>query len=240
MVHSISVAYTEQDTNHMILQTFALDDNPTTYICLGKHSENEIHKYKGLDLAKTSVHSVEPAGVWETTDVPSIIGIRKCFQSPTPSSSASGIDNNTFTADPATLTSALKLRATKGDKNTSLFPSFDSTFSTRHTSASSADADNWEAWTLTPSGEFRSKPLMSTDNPEDDQFADEQLFVVSPGPITKLGKRSVAVGFGNTVKVITLGKESFDGIISSSDGGLDMGVGSYKWRARRGTGRKLQ
>lgn len=239
-VHSLSVAYSEQDTNHMVLQTFALDETSTSYICLGKPSENEAHKCQGLDLATEAVHCVEPAGIWESTDVSSIIGIRKCVQSPTPSSSASGVDNGVFTADPATLTSALKLRTTKGEKVNSLFPSPDSAYGIRHSPAPPTDSDSWEAWTLSSSGEFFSRPLVSDDDPEADQSVDEQLFVESAGPITRLGKRSIAIGFGNTVKVITLGKESFDGMMGGKDGALDMSVGSYKWRARRGTGRKLQ
>jgi hypothetical protein len=230
-VHSLSVAYSEQDTNHMILQTFALDEKSTSYFCLGKPSENETYKCRGLDLAIEAVHCVEPAGVWESTDATNIIGIRRGVQSPTPSSSASGVE-----LDPAALTSALKLRATKGEQNYNLL---DSAFGTRHSSGSFKDSDSWEAWTLSSSGEFRSRPLVSADALEGEEHVDEQLFVASAGPITKLGKKSVAVGFGNTIKVVTLGKESFEGMTSGKDGALDMGVGLYKWRAKRGTGRKV-
>jgi hypothetical protein len=138
--------------------------------------------------------------------------------------------------DPAALTSALKLRATKGEQNYNLL---DSAFGTQHSSGSFKDSDSWEAWTLSSSGEFRSRPLVSADALEGEEHVDEQLFVASAGPITKLGKKSVAVGFGNTIKLVTLGKESFDGMASGKDGALDMGVGLYKWRAKRGTGRKV-
>jgi hypothetical protein len=228
-VHSLSVAYSEQDTDHMILQTFVLDEKSTSYICLGKPSENEAHRCRGLNLATETVHCVEPAGVWESTESASIIGIRRAAQSPTPSSSASGVE-----LDPVALTSALKLRATKGERSHGLF---DSAFGTRHSSGSSTDSEGWEIWTLSLSGEFRSRPLVSTG---DEDCLDEQLFVASAGPMTRLGKKSVAVGFGNTVKVITLGKESFDGMTGTKDGALDMGFGSYQWRAKRGVGRKVQ
>ncbi|KAF2706724.1 hypothetical protein K504DRAFT_459133 [Pleomassaria siparia CBS 279.74] len=239
-VHSIAVAYTEQDTNHMILQAFTLNENSTSFICLGKPSDNGSYNCQGLNLATEAVHCVEPAGVWESTEVPSIIGIRKCIQSPTPSSSASGVDNGTFSADPTVTTSALKFRSTRGENVTSLFTSLDSAFTTRNFPPSSTDSDSWEAWTLSSAGEFHSKPLMSSNNPEDEQCIDEQLFVASPGPITRLGNKSVAVSFGNTVKVITLGKESFDSMMGVEDPAMDMNVGSYNWRARRGTVRKLQ
>ncbi|KAH7130767.1 sterol-sensing domain of SREBP cleavage-activation-domain-containing protein [Dendryphion nanum] len=242
-IHSLAVAYTEQDSNHMILQRYTLDGVPTSQICLGKPTDNDLHNCKGIEHAIESVHCVEPAGVWESTNSSSIVGIRRCMQSPTPSSSASGVDSGYFAAEPTALASALKLRAAKEGKANSLFASLDSAFGTRHPPASPMDTDSWEAWTLTSSGEFRCRPLISDNDDDPDLLGiEEQLFVAAPGPITRLGKRSVAVGFGNTVKIITLGKESFDGITSTSteDGALGARIGSHKWRARRGTGRKTQ
>jgi hypothetical protein len=77
------------------------------------------------------------------------------------------------------------------------------------------------------------------DDDDVDNDMEEDLFVVAPGPIVRLGKRSVAVGFGNTVKIITLGKELFNGMIVPN-GRLDIGLGSYRARARtqRGTDRR--
>jgi hypothetical protein len=39
----------------------------------------------------------------------------------------------------------------------------------------------------------------------------DHLLVGSLGPIVKIGKRSIAVGLGNVVKVIMIGSERFDG-----------------------------
>ncbi|KAF2108543.1 sterol-sensing domain of SREBP cleavage-activation-domain-containing protein [Lophiotrema nucula] len=240
-VHSISVAYTEQDTNHMIMQTFTLDDNATSQICLGKPSDAEAHKCEGLDRATEAVHCVEPAGVWESTGTLSVVGIRKRARSQPPSSTVSEVDDDDdddFTSAPG---SSIKLRAKKPTKRKSLFPSLETPFVTRPTPPSPSDPDTWEAWTLSTTGEFRSRPLTSDPSPEDPDVpdADEQLFVANPGPITRLGKRSVAVGYGNTVKVLTLGKESFDGISGGEDL-LDAGLGMYNLRTKRGTGRKTQ
>ncbi|KAF2182242.1 hypothetical protein K469DRAFT_691469 [Zopfia rhizophila CBS 207.26] len=244
-IHSLSLAYTEQDTSHMIMQTFTLDESPSSQICLGKPSENETptsQNCRGLDHATESVHCVDPAGVWERTNVQSIIGIRKRPGTSTPSSSASGVDNSYFTSSPSTAGTALKSRAREG-KTISLFASLDSALGRHAEPNSPGDSDNWEAWTLSSSGEFRSRPLIS-DIKEDDEVEplalSDQLFVTSPGPITRLGNRSVAVGFGNTVKIITLGKDLFDGGCTRGEEGLEMGVGMYKWRMRRGTGRKMQ
>jgi hypothetical protein len=236
-VHSLSVAYTQQDTDHMIMQTFTLDDSATSQLCLGKPSDREKFKCKGLDCAIEAVHYVEPAGVWESTSASSVIGIRKSDPSPTPSSTTSGADDSHYTADPATLASALKQRARK--QSVSNIPSRFSDRTSTH--PPTADSDAWEAWTLSSTGEFRSRPLCPDDLDDPTAAFQDDLFVASPGPIAKLGKRSVAVGFGNTVKIISLGREVSQGS-SGVESGLmvENGYGNYNGRVRRGTPRKIQ
>lgn len=233
-VHSLTVAYAEQDTDHMIMQTFTLDDSLTSQICLGKPSDRDKFNCQGLDSATEAVHCVQPAGVWESTSVSSVVGIRRTNPSPTPSSIASGVDDNHHTANAVTLASALKKRARKKSASNTLFR-FGSRTST-HTATS--DTDGWEAWTLSSAGEFRTRPLLPDSVEDAAEAFEDDLFVAVPGPIVRLGKRSVAVGFGNTVKIISLGKESFDGSSNTENGALSNGFGTY--RARRSNGRKVQ
>jgi hypothetical protein len=247
-----------------------MDGTSNAQICLGKPSENGTHNCKGLQQARETVHRVEPAGVWESTSTLSVVGIRKHTQSPTPSDSESPVEDEHYTAEPSALASALKHRATKDNEKeghttnaTSLLRrSLDLAFnhSRRRNSSDPTeslllhDADGWEAWTLSATGEFLSRPLF-IDAPDDiagsaEDFAleQQQLFVAAAGPITRLGNKSVAVGFGNTVKIISLGRESsFEvGGMGGSPrsegppvgGVIGVGVGSYKWRARR-AGRKI-
>lgn len=235
-VHSLSVAYTEAGTAHMIMQTFTSDSQ----ICLGKELDREKYNCQGLNRAKETVHYVEPAGVWESTSTLSVVGIRQCIQSPTPSSTTSGAEDGHHIADPSALASALKQRARKQSDPNIMTRSFESAFGTHKRNEPSGDSE-WEAWTMSSTGEFRSRPLLPDDLEDTgDASAEDELFVASPGPVTRLGKRSVAVGFGNTVKIITLGKELFDGITNIENGSMDVGLGSYKYRARKGNGRKVQ
>lgn len=240
-VNSLSVAYAEHSANHMVMQTFSLDDKTTSQMCLGKPLDREKHKCRGLERAKEAVYSVEPAGVWESTEAQSVIGIRRRAQLATPSSTHSGAEENYPGVDAVALTSALKQRAQRqghvnlsrlGDGTSTKIDPMDNSFE---------DSDAWEVWTLSTAGDFRSRPLIpdDTDDVATESYEDE-LFVAAPGPIVKLGKRSIAVGFGNTVKVVTLGKESFDGLTSVQSGAMDIGLGSYKWRARKASGRKVQ
>ncbi|KAF2003354.1 hypothetical protein P154DRAFT_532454 [Amniculicola lignicola CBS 123094] len=242
-VHSLTLAYTEQVTGQVILHSFTMDDTPSSQICLGKPSENETIRCKGLDHATEAMHFVDSAGAWEATNSMSIVGIRKCNHSPTPSSTASGVDENYQPISPSTLGQALKMRAAKDKKNSnaSLF-SFDGAFdriSSHNIPAPTSDSESWEAWSLSSTGVFQSRPLVE-EVAEDGVELDDELFVASAGPISRIGKRSVAVGFANTIKIITIGKESFDvGPGLGKDDGVDLGVGSYKWRTRRAPGRKM-
>ncbi|KAI4625371.1 uncharacterized protein J4E87_005218 [Alternaria ethzedia] len=239
-VNSLAVAYTEQDTDHMIMQSFSLDDNTSSQICLGKALDREKHGCRGLDHAKEAVHYVEPVGVWEATDALSVVGIRRCLQSPTPSSTTSGTDESSHSVDPVALASALKQRA-QNQGSPKATKSLGGVFAKGSRRGFVGDTDTWEAWTLSSTGEFRSRPLVPDDLDGTTEVPyEDELFVTAPGPMTRLGKRSVVVGFGNTVKVITLGKESFDGLTNLQSNAMDIGLGSYKWRARRGTGRKVQ
>jgi hypothetical protein len=223
-VHSLAVAYSEQETNHMIMQSFNLDHTTNPQICLGKPPDRNKYNCQGLERAIQDVYCVEPAGVWESTNLLSVVGIRRCIISSPPSSSASDDDEDEtpphFTGPTSSLKQRAKLRGTPLSHDT-------------------PDADSWEAWTLSSTGEFRSRPLLPSDDMDsaDSAPAEDDLLVAAPGPIMRLGKKSIAVGFGNTVKIVTLGKELFDGTARGAAEGsaLDVGRGSaYKWRAKRG------
>lgn len=76
---------------------------------------------------------------------------------------------------------------------------------------------------------------MSEEFLEDEGIEEEQLFVSKPGPIVKVGKRSVAVGFGNALKILSLGSERFEEETTSSV--VDSATLSLSWR-KKAQGRK--
>ncbi|KAH7080319.1 sterol-sensing domain of SREBP cleavage-activation-domain-containing protein [Paraphoma chrysanthemicola] len=234
-VHSLSVAYAEQDSEHMIMQTFTLNSTASSQLCLGKPSDRDKFKCRGLDEAEEAVHYVEPAGVWESTSALAVVGIRRSNPSPTPSTT-SDADETYYPPEPMALASALKQRARKQS-----IPNASTKIGSRATTHTSASNDDtWEAWSLSAAGEFRTRPLAPDDLDTPAAAFEDDLFVASPGPITQLGKRSVAVGFGNTIKILTLGKELFQGPPSLENGAVDSGYGSLSGRGRRGTPRKFQ
>jgi hypothetical protein len=227
-VHSLFVAYTDEYTDCLIMQTLTLDDCPTSLICLGKPSDNDSLNCRGLASATDKVHIVEPAGAWEAISSLGLVGIRRCNSTPTSPSVTSNAD-----CEPSASASTLYERAVRYDEP------YKSGITTTSTSPpiQNADIDGWQAWTLSTGGKFRSRPLGSTSVGNAAELpGDNQLFVATAGPIMQLGKRSVAVGFGNTIKIITLGKETFDGLGMS----VDLGMAIHKSKMRRGPGRKFQ
>jgi hypothetical protein len=66
------------------------------------------------------------------------------------------------------------------------------------------DDDRWEVWSLSMRGERAIIPLSDFESSQD------QLLIGDLGPVEKLGKRSIAVGLGNVIKIITVGNERFN------------------------------
>jgi hypothetical protein len=234
-VHALSLVYTESHTDHMIMQTFTIDDTANSQICFSKDLDGSKHRCQGLDTAVEAVYSVARAGVWETTHAQLVIGLRKCATVPTPSSSStSGVD---LASAPSTV---LKLRARAKLVAQRLSTAHGASGVAAMKADNYPDSEDWEVWSMTCSGEFHSRPLIADAdeaNAERQNGVEDHLFVASPGPIARLGKHSVAVGFGNRVKIITLGKEWFEG---GADDYQEPSIASYKLRGRRAMGRKLQ
>ncbi|OCL10514.1 hypothetical protein AOQ84DRAFT_362352 [Glonium stellatum] len=221
-VHSLSIMYTERETGSFVMQTYQLTETPSSQICLRPSSENKSLVCQSLKSATESWHLLENPGTWEATQVQSVIGIRKRHSTPLPSSSSSGVETNYFCTSPGPSGNALKQRKRDGHPTKSLVSL--GTARTGDGMELIVEPDDWEAWTMSTSGEVHTTPLLRND-----------LFVTSPGPMAQLGKRSVAVGFGYDVKIITLsGHERFE---EGMDEYEDPAV-APKWRMRRGIGRK--
>ncbi|KAH8597056.1 sterol-sensing domain of SREBP cleavage-activation-domain-containing protein [Bisporella sp. PMI_857] len=87
--------------------------------------------------------------------------------------------------------------------------------------------DLWEVWSLSMYGEQSSVPLNPKFGGQDYLLTDDL------GPLITLGKRSLGVGLGNVIKIITVGNERFD----SSDSTIDdtFFVGMTSTRRKRST-----
>lgn len=89
--------------------------------------------------------------------------------------------------------------------------------------------DVWEAWILSANGEKMTALLTA-----DEDSNSSHLLATSCGPLVRIGERSMAVGLGNLVKVITVGHERFD---SKENNNLEYGFPTAG-RRRKATGPK--
>jgi hypothetical protein len=64
--------------------------------------------------------------------------------------------------------------------------------------------DHWEAWAMFPTGEVVTSPMGESESEP------SSLIVTRAGPTCSIGRKSVAVGFGTSVKLVLLGNELYD------------------------------
>jgi hypothetical protein len=200
-VHSISLAYTDFESQSCLLRSYALSDDHNDLMCLAPTMAGKKPACKGLGDADESVYTVDSPGSWEATGTQSIIGIRT---HPNLDDTHSSTESTTSGTDNGHLSSTeLKNRLHTG-RRPPLHRSH--SFGSHH-----SDSDGeWETWTLSSSGEFHTLPLQSLTADRSQSIGEDDLFVASAGPIARLGSRSVAVGFGNRVKVLMVGNERFE------------------------------
>lgn len=222
-VRTLSVVYNSPDLQDCIMQTYC-PEVATAVICLRPPQERAASCI-GIESVSETDRCLGQPGAWEATGQQLIIGVRKRASDPTQppvsgseaSSYATSSDQRAHSHDPENAFKHLEYRTPK-------HPSPIRTRSDAVTShrtpdpSDSFDFDNWEAWTLSSSGELYTLPLFKSplancgsyfqngralEVSAHDEGDQPPLFVTKPGPIARLGKRTIAVALGNIVKVVT-------------------------------------
>jgi len=200
-IHSISLVYTDFNSNSCVMRTYSISNDHNDLICLAPKIAGRTASCNTLIKAKESVHTIPRAGSWEATNMQSIIGIRRRLNSGSALSStdstSSGAETQPTTTKPSKDAKLPANRRSVDRVNTS-------------TCIDSEYSDEWEIWTLSASGEFHTLPLQSPVEDAAQSVSEDDLFIASLGPLARLGNRSVAVGFGNRVKVMMVGNERFE------------------------------
>lgn len=149
-------------------------------ICLRAERDRRERKCTGFESVIETMHWLENVEGWEPTNLNLVAGIRR----------REVVQEHVLDdSDAPTATQDSNLRRRKGaGKKTN--PEED---------------DEWEAWTMHADGVVTSYPL--SDSMEE---SDESLLVSRAGPVCRVGQRSVAVGFGNTVRLLSVGNERYE------------------------------
>ncbi|PWW76014.1 hypothetical protein C7212DRAFT_194519 [Tuber magnatum] len=188
-VLSFSIAYSERESGMFIMHTWFSSRGRMRDICLRAERDRRERKCSGFESAVESTHWLENVEAWEPTNLNLVAGIRRREAIQEESSSD---DCEPLSSHQA---SSLRRRKKMGKKH------------------STEDDDEWEAWTMHADGVVTSYPLSDSVAEE----PDESLLVSRAGPVCRVGQRSVAVGFGNTVKLLAIGNERYEGQDDNDD-----------------------
>lgn len=181
-VLSFSIAYSERDSGMFMMHTFTSSRGNMRDICLRAERDRRERKCTGFESVIETTHWLDNVEGWEPTSLNMVAGIRRRETSP---DDQSADDYESPTQRVASLRRRKRL-AKKAIRD---------------------DEDEWEAWTMDACGIVTSYPLHDASDPE---TRSEGLLVSRAGPVTKVGQRSVAVGFGNNVKLLMVGNERFE------------------------------
>jgi hypothetical protein len=182
---SFSLVYSERESGDCILQTY-IPRRQDEMLCMNAKKCLDDQAGCSWNDAVVQVHRIENPGKWHTLPVCVVVGVRK-RPSPALISNGSGHSGSNL------LNENLRRRP--------------SSLSRGETPSKLEDDVIWEAWMLSAKGEMATINL-SMD--EDGELSNGNLLVSSCGPIIGVGQRSIAVGMGDVVKVITVGYERFN------------------------------
>lgn len=172
-----------------IMHTFFSSRGRMRDICVRAERDRRERKCLGFESVVETMHWLENVEGWEPTNLNLVAGIRR--------REAAQEDQSSDDHEAGSSSQAYSLRRRRQMQR----------------KPSAEDEDEWEAWTMHADGVVTSYPL-GYKNGEDN---DDSLLVSRAGPVCRVGQRSVAVGFGNTVKMLLVGNERYEDDDDSDD-----------------------
>jgi hypothetical protein len=199
-VGSFSLAYKTEDIDEFVMHTFTanrIQQERGYLICLRTERNFREKRCAGFEQAFENVYRTEMAGVWEATRFNCVAGIRE----------GSRKTSAARKAQQALASRGLVRRKSDLRHNTDadLGP----------------EEEHWEAWAMFSTGE-----VMTYAMPENTHEEETSLLVTRVGPACAVGRKSVAVAFGNAIKMVLLGNELYEDVD-------DEGLNNRNLRSRR-------
>lgn len=186
-VSSLTLAYNSEEEGECVLQTYLPDENYDN-ICFSNVAGPGARSSCTWDETRQVTRRIRNPGTWTPLRNGCVVGVRRKQDTPQGSPMRNRL--------PAFAQSGLRRRG-----------------HSESPAARSKPDEIWEIWVITrleKEGNVETQPLEAPGDPAG-------LMISELGPVTKVGHGSVAVGFGNVVKIITVGHEWFD---AAEDEGL--------------------
>ncbi|KAG7902709.1 hypothetical protein KL935_001617 [Ogataea polymorpha] len=177
-VSSFSIAYTELDTDTLIVHTFSIDNKAKNSICMRVERDPRETRCLGFASVTEHQHWLRNVEGWCPTDLNLLIGVRRKSNLEDDTKDSICYSSNRRLIEGEQLRSRKSKRATPEKK--------------LH--------DIWEGWTMTAAGEVKYYEIPSG--------ASSGLLIRRIGPVQKFGHKSIVVSFGNIMKILYLGNDN--------------------------------
>ena len=227
---SLTLAYTSTATGDLVIHTYlpSIPETDTPLLYPPTPIEPGAPTNPWTQPNETTKHIPNP-GVWDALPTGSILGVRSRCRQPAPSPCPSGLPTQF-------LLGGLRRRRYDPPQDTTTVSSTSRSSSSGSSSSGSSGSgrqdQGWEAWVLDlrPDAKSEFETLRIDGGGGGLDGEGEGLMIAEVGPMVRLGTGSVAVGFGDVVKVVSVGHEFFD------DAGLGAAVGLEVVGSRRKKG----
>ncbi|GMG53125.1 unnamed protein product [Ambrosiozyma monospora] len=188
-VASFSIAYTEIETNTLIMHTFSIDNRAKNNICL--RVERDARETRCLGFASVTEHQHWLGNVegWCASDLNMLMGVRRKEKE----------DISNYSDLPSQSSSFKLLEQLSGNEKPYLRNRHRHLINDKpmkHPKLS----DIWEGWTMSSNGQVRYYEIPNG--------TDSGLLIKRLGPVRKFGHKSIVVSFGNIMKILYLGNDN--------------------------------
>ncbi|GMM32946.1 hypothetical protein DASC09_002710 [Saccharomycopsis crataegensis] len=181
-VSSLSIVYTELDTNVLIMHTFSNANRAKNSICLRVERDPRETRCLGFDSVVEHQHWLENVECWELTELNMVQGIRK--------KSDCEVLNGKFDEGDFSRYNLTNMRSGKRFTSPKRKPC---------NVAPTHIADMWEGFTMNANGKVSYYDIPNGEN--------EGLLVKKISSIARFGHKSIVVPFGNIMKVLYMGND---------------------------------
>lgn len=229
-IESLSVAYMDaENAGTVIVHSLQIENRSKNTICLRVERDPREIRCCGFEAATEHHHWITKVEGWDTTDMNMIMGVRRREKE----ESLGETRPNSIEARLGEWINSLLFTAIK-----IMGASFGSVHNDEKPKVSAKPPLNstWEGWAMSASGKISYYDIPDVVRSSGLSGGSSRLLIKKIGPVTKYGHKSIAVAFGNIIKVLYFGREEDQHEFEESDGNSLLS-GSFtggRTRKRRG------